>query len=249
MSATNISENDSEETDDPTLDITSEHFDPLKALYAKNVKVPYKNAKVYDNLSQYESAINKSKTTGKQTTNHSTNAESAPSSSNTQTKAKRFDVSDEPVVRRFLPHQQMIKGHRKEKHSRNILKKIEKGFGGPIDSLKVYMAERKRVKIYTRKEHGIRGDVTGFIESFDKHWNIVLSDVCEVWTRKKINFCDAADGSPEDCSRKLKQLKLQFPTVHVKSLNRKYVQCTRNVPQLMVRGEQVALVMLDSITK
>lgn len=41
----------------------------------------------------------------------------------------------------------MVKGHRKEKHSRNILKKIEKGFGGPIDMLKVYMEEKKRVKV------------------------------------------------------------------------------------------------------
>lgn len=41
----------------------------------------------------------------------------------------------------------MVKGHRKEKHSRNILKKIEKGFGGPIDMLKVYMDEKKRVKV------------------------------------------------------------------------------------------------------
>lgn len=87
----------------------------------------------------------------------------------------------------------MVKGHRKERHSRNILKKIERGFGGPIDMLKVYMTDRKRVKIYTRKEHGILGYITGFIESFDKHWNIVLSDVYEVWKRKKIHFCDTAN--------------------------------------------------------
>lgn len=105
MSASNVHESDSDETDDPTLDITSEHFDPLKALYAKHVKVPYKKAKVYDNLSQYESAINRSKTIGKQTTNQSTNSDSATTSSNTRTTARKFGVSGEPVVRRFLPHQ------------------------------------------------------------------------------------------------------------------------------------------------
>lgn len=42
---------------------------------------------------------------------------------------------------------EMVKGFRKEKHSRNILKKIEKGFGGPLDMLKVYMNEKKRVKV------------------------------------------------------------------------------------------------------
>lgn len=105
MSAPNVSDSDSDETDDPALDVTSEHFDPLKALYAKKPKVPYKNAKVYDNLSQFESAVNRSKTFGNQTTNQSTKSDSAQSSSNTRTTAKNFGVSDEPVVRRFLPHQ------------------------------------------------------------------------------------------------------------------------------------------------
>lgn len=41
----------------------------------------------------------------------------------------------------------MVKGHVKEKHSRNLVKKIEKGFGGPLDMLRVYMMEKKRVKV------------------------------------------------------------------------------------------------------
>lgn len=52
-------------------------------------------------------------------------------------------------------------------------------------------------------------------------------------------------GPHEDCSQKLKKLKIQFPIVELRSLNRKYVECKRNVPQLMVRGEQVVVVMLD----
>lgn len=91
---------------DPSVDITSEHFDPLKALYSENVTVPYKNAKVYDNVSKYESAVIRPKTiqnvaTTSKETPHSTNSTSILS--NTQTKT--LTASDEPFARRFLPHQ------------------------------------------------------------------------------------------------------------------------------------------------
>jgi len=47
------------------------------------------------------------------------------------------------------------------------------------------MKERRRIKIWTRKEDGIRGYLTGFVEAFDKHWNLALRDVDEVFYRKK----------------------------------------------------------------
>lgn len=87
---------------DPTLDLTSEHFDPLKALYSDNVTVPYKNAPVYDNISKYYSAVHGPKRTDN-ASNQSTS--STAISSNTRTKMNKFSASDEPVVRRFLPHQ------------------------------------------------------------------------------------------------------------------------------------------------
>ncbi|KAJ6641993.1 U7 snRNA-associated Sm-like protein LSm11 [Pseudolycoriella hygida] len=249
MSDVNPKKNEEKEEVDPALDITSTHFDPLKALYAENTYIRYKNARVYDNLSQFESAMK-----GKNNNNKKPTSSDQPSSSaqvsKTQTNPFKASTSTEPIVRRFLPHQQMVKGQKRERHSRNILQKLERGYGGPTDKLKSFMEDRKRVKIYTRKEHGILGYLTGFIEMFDKHWNIVLSDVCEVWKRKKTYLCDVADfGELEDCSRKLRKLKLQFPIVTARSLNRKYVECTRKVPQLMVRGEQVVVVMLDTTTR
>ena len=34
---------------------------------------------------------------------------------------------------------------------------------------------------------GIRGYCLAFVAAFDKHWNLALEDVREVWTRKKKN--------------------------------------------------------------
>jgi len=38
---------------DETLDVTSEKFDPLKAIYSEKIKVPFPEAKSFDNLAQY----------------------------------------------------------------------------------------------------------------------------------------------------------------------------------------------------
>lgn len=44
---------------DEELDATSEKFNPLKALYSKNIKLPFKNVKRMDNVSIFESRIKK----------------------------------------------------------------------------------------------------------------------------------------------------------------------------------------------
>lgn len=101
---TPVVDNDCKKGIDPSLDITSEHFDPLKALYSDNVYIPYKNAKVYDNISKFESAVMRSKT------NEATTSTASLSNARTNTAKvnNRFRASDEPVVRRFLPHQRKL---------------------------------------------------------------------------------------------------------------------------------------------
>jgi hypothetical protein len=43
---------------DESLDFTSPKFDPLKALYSKNVRLPVPNAPVLDNIHKYRSSLN-----------------------------------------------------------------------------------------------------------------------------------------------------------------------------------------------
>lgn len=125
------------------------------------------------------------------------------------------------------------------------------------------------MQIFTRNVTTINGYVTGIIEAFDKHWNIVLIEVFEVWKRKKFHCCSkAVMKSPQqydddndtnsdnryekelfnECMQRLKMLKIAPPTIAVKSLNRRMVECSRNVPKLLIRGEQIATVILDQQT-
>lgn len=101
----------------------------------------------------------------------------------------------------------------------------------------------------------------------DKHWNLVISDVHEVWKRKKYSFCYVAGVPPlpstsaqpesslessliiqknnEFCLSRLKLLNLKLPEVKVKSIHRKYVECSRHISQLVIRGEHIISIILD----
>lgn len=148
----------------------------------------------------------------------------------------------------------------KARHKRNLPDRLanSSGFEGPLALLQRYMTTAVRVRVYTRNASGIDGHISGVVQMFDKHWNMALSDVHEVWKRRKAFQCATADPHPaaaddgrgvvdddtdvDECSRRLRELRIRLPTVAVRSLNRKYVECSRRLDKAMVRGEQVVLV-------
>lgn len=119
---------------------------------------------------------------------------------------------------------------------------------GPIALLNKFRINKTRVKVYIRKEHGIKGSVCGVIVAFDKHFNLTLIDCVEVWKRRKYKFSDnnvAMLGPAEDCSKILKSMGIVVPEISTKSIDRKAVQCSRKIPQMMIRGEEVVLIGED----
>lgn len=122
---------------------------------------------------------------------------------------------------------------------------MEECVEGPLALLRKFMVNKERVTIYTRKEHGVRGTITGYVEAFDKHWNVALSDCYEVWKRRKFSYSENKMpllGPAVDCTDLLRQMGIKLPEVKAQSLNRKSVQCSRTCPKILVRGEQIVLI-------
>lgn len=55
---------------------------------------------------------------------------------------------------------------------------------GPLSRIALFCYRKQRVKVHIRSAVSVRGYCEGYIIAFDKHWNLVMDDVDEVWTRK-----------------------------------------------------------------
>lgn len=57
MSESSRTSSSSEAKYDPELDIRSEFFNPLKALYSPDTPIPVKDAPIYNNVAEFESML------------------------------------------------------------------------------------------------------------------------------------------------------------------------------------------------
>ncbi|CAL7947817.1 unnamed protein product [Xylocopa violacea] len=220
-----MADDESSSTSDESLDVKSAKFDPMKALYSTKIRLSRSNAPIYDNVSKFEAVL--SGLSGR------TKAKD-PSSKVEQGECSR---------QRFLPHQEPVRGRRFgrrenwDTEGRNILAKMQKAFG-PLGMLHGCMESRTRVKVYTRNARGIRGHVEAYVAAFDKHWNLALEDCFEVWTRKVKRKAPAL-GAPSATSAE----DDTAPKVVVKKIEGKRETLERHVPQMLLRGEQVAIIV------
>ncbi|KDR22881.1 hypothetical protein L798_14734 [Zootermopsis nevadensis] len=122
---------DKSEEEEESLDFTSPKFDPLKALYSKNVRLPIPNAPVLDNIHKYRSSLNPREK--KRSEKVDKDNEPGPS-------------SEEQPERRFLPHQVPIPNVRPHRDTRNVLSRM-KNMTGPLSVLWECMERRVRIKV------------------------------------------------------------------------------------------------------
>ncbi|XP_044259535.1 U7 snRNA-associated Sm-like protein LSm11 [Tribolium madens] len=218
----NVSEEEKSEKNtnyNPKLDFFSEQFDPLLALRTPNVAIPIPEAKTYDNIHIFKSVLE-----GKP---------QAPA------KSKKTEVPQTaPIERRWLPHQLPIQTKRKTFH-KNIFTKMESAVG-PLQFLKTCKDKRHRIKIWTRHSHDIRGYCLAYVVAFDKHWNLALEDVDEVWTRPKKRKIPALDSA----SKRGFRPKVLPPPITVIQTTKKTETCSRHVSQLLLRGEHIAYIVV-----
>ena len=290
--------NDKEEsTQEATgrLDILSNEFDPLAALYCKDISmikniVP--NAPTLDNVEVFAARYNKKCTQNK-----------AVSKGDASSSKKASAKSEENIVvpnRKFTAEQMPVQGRAKE--FSNVLKFMKKQGenGGPMAALQNCIDTGRRIKVFIRGIDRMRGYCVGGIVAFDKHWNFAMVDVDEVYERKRIRKAapiadeklnlqfkrleckndnnkirEHSEKSIEkkivdrkhECDTKVQSLdskssgepsksrskKCQNPqrteyvgasVMRIEKIKRKTEICRRHIPQLLIRGEHVASVVL-----
>ncbi|XP_076381367.1 U6 snRNA-associated Sm-like protein LSm11 isoform X2 [Megalopta genalis] len=195
---------------DESLDITSDKFDPLKALYTPKLLLTNLTAPLYDNVSKFESVMSGMSGKSKVRMSASIAAAAAPS----------VVICRDPLLPFiFFP-------------CRRKMWRLTSGKG------KVRGNDFYPIKVYTRNASGIRGHVEAYVAAFDKHWNLALEDCFEVWTRKVKRKAPAL-GRPSATTA----ADESAPKVVVTKIEGKRETLERHVPQMLLRGEHVAIIV------
>ncbi|XP_048524589.1 small nuclear ribonucleoprotein Sm D-like protein isoform X3 [Dendroctonus ponderosae] len=130
--------------------------------------------------------------------------------------------------------------------NKNVILKMET-MQGPLALLRKYTTERTRIKIITRNEKGVRGYCMAYLLAFDKHFNLVLDKVDEVWHRSiKVNKSPLLiDSVPENINSSSRK-RANIPTIERKKISKNTEECRRHVNQMLMRGEHVVLICVPN---
>nr|XP_046152657.1 U7 snRNA-associated Sm-like protein LSm11 [Oncorhynchus gorbuscha] len=184
--ASDATEHTAEEEDDiaAKLDVTSDKFDPLLALYSTTVPLPYPNVKCFNNIAEYESFLKGGRGRAKPE-----NVEKK------QRKARKGVADPERIekLKRLMVNNPIVgedgeegtsgtaRRCRIQKAAKNVLTRMPLHTGSPLGEMHRCVQERIRVKVHIRTFKGLRGVCSGFIVAFDKFWNMAMVDVDETY--------------------------------------------------------------------
>uniref|UniRef100_A0A8C6R987 U7 snRNA-associated Sm-like protein LSm11 n=1 Tax=Nannospalax galili TaxID=1026970 RepID=A0A8C6R987_NANGA len=185
----------------PRLDVSSDSFDPLLALYAPCLPpIPYPNAPCFNNVAEYESFLRGSGRGGRG------RARGAGPDPERIQRLRRLMVTKEDAdgtagARRQGPG-------RSRKAPRNVLTRMPLHEGSPLGELHRCIREGVKVNVHIRTFKGLRGVCTGFLVAFDKFWNMALTDVDETYRKPVLGKAYERDSSLT-LTRLFDRLKLQ----------------------------------------
>ncbi|KAJ8406053.1 hypothetical protein AAFF_G00309410 [Aldrovandia affinis] len=162
------------------LDVSSDQFDPLFALYSPQVPLPYPDIKCFNNIAEYESFLKGGRGRAK------------PENVEKRLRKAQKGVADPERIERLK--KLMVNADeggsggnrrtpRKQKTPKNVLTRMPLHAGSPLGELHRCVQERIRVKVHIRTFKGLRGVCSGFVVAFDKFWNMAMVDVDETFRK------------------------------------------------------------------
>ncbi|KAK7507792.1 hypothetical protein BaRGS_00000757 [Batillaria attramentaria] len=73
---------------------------------------------------------------------------------------------------------------RRKKPRVNVITQMQTSYNrGPLNLLKRSVAEKLKVRVWTRSVRNVRGIMTGYVVAFDKHLNLAMIDVDELYRK------------------------------------------------------------------
>ncbi|XP_072256537.1 U7 snRNA-associated Sm-like protein LSm11 [Pyxicephalus adspersus] len=166
------------EAPDSSLDVSSESFDPLLALYSPCTPIPFPDARCFNNLSEYESFLR-----------GGGRARGRAERAKKPAKKGRKPAPDPERVERLkklmvnAPEEGSRPPRRCRKPAKNVLTRMPLHEGGPLGVLYRCVQERLKVNVHIRTFKGLRGVCSGFVVAFDKFWNMAMVDVDETYRK------------------------------------------------------------------
>ncbi|MCI4379892.1 hypothetical protein PGIGA_G00233730 [Pangasianodon gigas] len=159
------------------LDISSDQFDPLLALYSAEVPLPYPNARCFNNLAEYESFMRGGRGRAKPE-----NVEKKiRKAKRGETDPERIERLKRLMVKKSACEEGEERRVKRHKAPKNVLTRMQLHEGSPLAELNRCVQQRLRVRVHIRSFKGLRGVCSGFVVAFDKFWNLAMVDVDETY--------------------------------------------------------------------
>ncbi|OCT86263.1 U7 snRNA-associated Sm-like protein LSm11 [Xenopus laevis] len=195
------------------LDVSSESFNPLLALYSPQTPLPFPDIRCFNNLAEYESFL-RGGARGR--------ARGAQRGQSRGPGGKRKGRKPEPDPERIERLKQLMlpveEGKvpvrpRRSRAPKNVLTRMPLHAGSPLGELNRCVQDRIRIRVHIRTFKGLRGVCSGFIVAFDKFWNMAMVDVDETYRKPVLG--KAFYNEPQlTLTRLFDRLQLQEPGSH-----------------------------------
>ena len=111
---------------------------------------------------------------------------------------------------------------------------------GPLSLLYTIHNKKQRIRVMIRYSDSIRSTLTGYLLTFDKHMNMILRDVDEVYTPRVTKVYEGMDFSKAELEIK-RRTSICHGDLESKEIRLVRVK-QRHFQQLLVRGDNVVMV-------
>jgi hypothetical protein len=163
--------NKCDDTYDVALDINSSSFDAVAALHAGRIIAPDTTVPALDNLSKFKHLLE----------NGFGYVQRVPD----RTLIDKAKAIVSKLKKTHLFDNIAGNSQRDRRKRGETAEDEEEAATSPLALLEKIMASRSRAHIVIRRKGGIKGIVLGYIQAFDRHLNILVSDVDETFVQNK----------------------------------------------------------------